>query len=59
MLHDGASIAAPRVKRFLAPIHQRRARGLTGRKHRFSSLWYNLPRIQSSLPALLARAQTT
>jgi len=34
----GESMAAPRVNCFLAPIHQRRAQGWTGRKYRFSSL---------------------
>jgi len=34
----GESMAAPRVKPFLAPINQRRIQGWTGRKYHFSSL---------------------
>jgi len=36
----GKSVAAPRVNCSLSPTHQRRARGWTGHKCRFSSLRY-------------------
>ena len=55
----GESLAAPRVNFILAPAHQRRARGWTGRKHRFSSLRYDAPGFEPGLPALMARAQPT
>jgi len=46
----GDSMGAPRVSRFLAPTHPRRARGWTEPNYRFSSLPYNLTanRIQAT-----------
>jgi len=54
----GEPMAAPRVNRFLAPIHQRRARGWTGGKHCFSQLRYN-PTGNRTLPSRFGRTLPT
>ena len=51
----GESVVAP----FLAPTHQRQARGWIRRKYRFSSLRHDRPEIEASQPALLACVQST
>jgi len=53
----GKSTAAPRVNRFLAPTHQRRAWDCTGRKHRFTNLWYDPTGNLNIRTSLVARAQ--
>jgi len=52
-------MAAPRVNRSFAPTHQRRERGSTAASTVFQVLDVARPGIESSLPALVARAQPT